>query len=67
MRILVTPLSIIGLELAAIYGLFRPYDGRKLYASLEREIYGDFVLAPCFQPDPQYHALGGDINQKNAF
>jgi len=67
LRIVAAPLAIIGLELAAIYGIFRPYDGRKLYASIERAEYGDFVLAPCFQPNPKYHALGGDINERNAF
>lgn len=67
LRIVATPFSIVGLELAALYGIFRPYDGRKLYASIERATYGNFILAPCFQPDPKYHALGGDINQKNAF
>lgn len=67
LRIVATPVSILGLELAAIYGMFRPYDGRKLYASIERATYGNFILAPCFQPDPKYHALGGDINERNAF
>ena len=67
LRIIATPVSILGLELAAIYGIFQPYDGRKLYASFERATYGNFILAPCFQPDPKYHALGGDINEKDAF
>jgi hypothetical protein len=66
LRIIATPLSIVGLELAAIYGLFRPYDGRKLFASIERATYGSFILAPCFQPDPTSHALGGDPKQKDA-
>lgn len=67
LRIVTQPLAIVGLELAAIYGLFRPYDGRKLYASIERAQYGNFILAPCFQPDPDQHLLGGDPNKKNAF
>jgi hypothetical protein len=50
LRIVATPVAIIGLELVAIYGLFRPYDGRKLYASIERATYGNGMLAPCFQP-----------------
>jgi hypothetical protein len=58
-RIVCAPLVFVGLELAAVYGIVRPYDGRKLYASLERAEYGDAILAPCFQPDPRYHALGG--------
>ena len=67
LKIVVTPLSLVGLELAAIYGIFSPYDGRKLYASIERATYGGCILAPCFQPDPKYHALGGDPTQQNAF
>jgi hypothetical protein len=67
LRIVATPISIIGLELAAFYGCFRPYDGRKLYASIERATYGNFIIAPCFQPEPQSHALGGNINRRNVF
>jgi hypothetical protein len=67
LRIAATPFTYVCLEMAALYGLFKPYNGRKLYASIERAAYGNFILAPCFQPDPKYHALGGDINKKNAF
>lgn len=67
LRIATQPIAIVGLELAAIYGLFRPYDGRKLYASIERAQYGNFILAPCFQPNAEEHLLGGDINERNAF
>lgn len=66
-KILTQPLAAVALELSAIYGLFSPYDGRKLYASIERAQYGSFVLAPCFQPDPLYHAFGGNPAEKNAF
>lgn len=48
--VLAQPLAFLGLELAAIYGLFRPLDGRKIYASIERVQYGGSVLTPCFQP-----------------
>jgi hypothetical protein len=34
LRIVATPVALVGLELAAIYGTFNPYDGRKLYARL---------------------------------
>lgn len=61
------PLFIALLELSSIFGVFSPYNGRKLYASLERAHYGDFILAPCFQPKAQNHLFGGDINQRNAF
>ncbi len=67
LRVLATPIAFIGLELAAIYGVLTPYNGRKLYASIERAQYGESILAPCFQPDPKYHALGGDPKEKNAF
>jgi hypothetical protein len=65
-KLVVSPFSLIG-EAAAIYGLYSPYDGRKLYASIERATYGHFILAPCFQPDPTSHALGGNPNKQNAF
>lgn len=67
LRIITAPIAFVGLELAAIYGMISPYNGRKLYASIERAQYGNFILAPCFQPDPRYHALGGDPQQRNAF
>jgi hypothetical protein len=67
LRIVAAPLSIIGLELSCIYGLFRPYDGRKLYATIERATYGNYILAPCFQPNPERHALGGNIHEKDVF
>ena len=67
LAVVATPISLVALELAALYGCIRPYDGRKLYATIERAMYGDSVLAPCFQPSPTSHALGGDINKKNAF
>ena len=67
LRIVAAPFSILGLELAALYGLIRPYDGRKMYATIERAMYGNPILAPCFQPEPERHAFGGDINERNAF
>lgn len=56
-RIVVTPLSVAGMELASLFGLVRPYDGAKLYASFERVLYGRGMLAPCFQPDPPGHLI----------
>lgn len=67
LRVFTTPLAYLGLETAALYGIFNPYDGRKLYASIERAQYGNFILAPCFQPDPTAHAFGGDPTKRNAF
>lgn len=67
LKIVLWPIFLLSLELSAIYGLFSPYDGRKLYASLERVYYGGAVLAPCFQPDPTRHAFYGDPTKRNAF
>jgi hypothetical protein len=45
-----TPIAYVGLELAAIYGILNPYDGRKIYSTLERETYqGHFTFAKCFK------------------
>jgi len=67
--IFLLPLAIVGLELSNIYGWISPYNGRKLYASIERVFFGgpDLALAPCFQPDPQSHAFGGDIDIRDQF
>ena len=55
LRIIATPIALLGLELSAIYGLYSPYDGRKLYASIESALYdGSFTLASCFQPQNPY-------------
>ena len=66
-RIVATPFAIAGLEFAAIYGIYSPYDGRKLYASIERALYGDAILAPCFQPEPDEHFFGGDIARRDVY
>lgn len=67
LRIISQPFSIIGLEFASIYGIFNPYDGRKLYASIERAQYGNAIMAPCFQPNPKEHLLGDDINARDEY
>ncbi|MFZ0565784.1 MAG: hypothetical protein WAM28_06335 [Chlamydiales bacterium] len=61
---LITP---IALEMASLYGCYSPYDGRKLYASIERASYGGPLLAPCFQPSATRHLFGGDINEKDVW
>lgn len=67
-RIILFPFTLIALEFAALYGVFNPYDGRKLYASIERVgLGGPIFLAPCFQPDPKSHFFGGDINAEAAW
>lgn len=66
-RLALLPLGVIALEMAALYGIFSPYNGRKVYASLERSFYGEYLLAPCFQPDPTRHLFGSDPNKRNVF
>ncbi len=36
LKIASAPISLVALELAAIYGLFRPHDGRKMYEIISR-------------------------------
>lgn len=67
LKILSSPLALITLEISAFYGIFNPYDGRKLYASVEKAYYNNAFLAPCFQPDPNRHAFRGDPKKRNAF
>lgn len=50
LRIVAAPIATLGLELAALYGIFSPYNGMKLYATIERAQYGHWILAPFFQP-----------------
>ena len=48
---LVKPLAWGLLSACNILGvLFLPYGCRKVYASLERDIYQTSIIAPCFQP-----------------
>jgi len=51
LRVVGTPLALLGLLLAPLYGLITPYNGRKLYATFERALYGKSIIAPCFQPN----------------
>ena len=67
LRIFTSPIAILALELVAIYGIYDPMNGRKLYASIERAQYEDPILAPCFQPSPAYHLLGGKPYNPYAF
>lgn len=82
-RIISTPLILIGLLFAAAYGAtISPYNGRKLYATLERSAYAGsyhrFVLRNkedlqtalvglCFQPEPKAHLFGGKMGEKDAW
>lgn len=66
-KVVFSPLLYIGQISAPLYGLIRPKDGRKLYATFERFVYGDYLIAPCFQPNPQRHLFGGDLNASNVW
>ncbi len=60
-----------------------PYNGRKLYATCERLAYSggyqffgadyggknlhNYLLAPCFQPDPKAHLGGGELDKSNVW
>ena len=49
-QLVLAPVCVVLLELSALYGLVCPYNGRKLFANLERFKDGGYVSAPCFQP-----------------
>lgn len=82
-RVATTPLILIGLLFASAYGATcRPYDGQKLYATLERFAYQGayhrFILRNkedlqnglvglCFQPEPRIHLFGGNMGDKDAW
>lgn len=65
LRVALTPIIYIGLELSALYGLILPDNGRKLYATFERCAFGKELLAPCFQPCATRHLGGGIPGKKN--
>ena len=50
LKIVAAPIALMGLELAALYAIANPLDGKKLYATIERAEYGGYILAACFQP-----------------
>lgn len=58
-EVVVTPFALLGLEFAAMYGVARPLDGRKLYATIERAVYGERSIVASFQPEREYQAVGG--------
>ena len=75
LRIVATPFAIISLEFSSIFGSCSPYNGRKLYATFERALYGNHRLAPCFQPGttPENfqirfsHFFGGNTKTRNSY
>lgn len=49
LRIALAPIALVGMELAAIYMVFNPLDGKKIYAAIEQLEYGSWNL-PCMHP-----------------
>lgn len=66
-RIVASIFVVIALTFSALYGLWKPYEARKLISSIALAVCGTNKVAACFAPDPSYHLLGGDINEQNAF
>jgi hypothetical protein len=53
LRIVATPIALVGLQVAAIYGIFDPWNGRKAYGRIENWMYDEWTLAPCFRANPK--------------
>jgi hypothetical protein len=66
-RIAVSLFVIFPLTLSALYGLWKPYEARKLISSIALAVCGTDQVAACFAPSPTFHAMGGDINKPGAF
>lgn len=58
-KIVKAPFYILAMELSAIYGVFKPLEGRKHFAYYENKLHNrtdltaskpDYYLAPCMQP-----------------
>jgi hypothetical protein len=78
-----TPFILVGMLFSSAYGAtLSPLDGRKLYATFERLAYSggvqrfptfrqskvqNYLLAPCFQPEPQGHLGGGSLEESDAW
>ncbi len=48
LRVVATPIALVGLELAALYGILSPRNGGALYGSIERALYGEAILTPFY-------------------
>jgi len=69
-RVLFGALTIPARILVAAYTIVCPYNGRKLYSTIERLFHGSESIkhtAPCFQPFAQRHLLGGSTSDPNAW
>jgi len=78
LRVVATPLILFGLIITSIYGIFRPQDGAKLYATFERIAYAggyhrfcirydddvqNSFVGLCFQPEPVAHLFGTKMGE----
>ncbi len=50
LRIIASIPVFFGLQISVFLGMVSPNNGKKVYATIERAYYGDFLLAPNFQP-----------------
>lgn len=66
-RIVASFFVVIPLALSALYGLWKPYEARKLISSIALAVCGTDQVAACFAPSPSFHALGGNTNKQGAF
>ena len=64
-RILFSPITVSVIEISALMGVFSPLEARKSIATIEKQ--ASVFLAPCFQPSPTHHGLGGDIHTQDAW
>lgn len=81
-RIIATPFAYLALLFTSLIGSIvptknGPKDAMKIFGSIEMAMYGGhcggglfknghFSWAPCYQPEPICHGLGGDINKERA-
>lgn len=66
-KILAIPFYSTALAVTAVYGLFNPYDARKIYSGLESAYFDEWRLAPCFQPQATSHFFGSNISHQGGF
>ncbi len=67
LKILAIPFYSTALTVTAVYGLFNPYDARKIYSGLESAYFDEWRLAPCFQPRATSHFFGSNISHQGGF
>ena len=58
LRVALTPILFVGIQLSSLYGIASPLNGRKLVATFERAAYTKAFIAPCFQPGSTTHLIG---------